>query len=174
MMEVAYHKGKGVMRMKNKKILIISIIAVLILVMSGTVYAYFTTYATASGSVRLNLLDTEISVAKSEFENGKFNIELENIGDAEAFVRVKVLIPDFATVTSDSANWTLNNDGYWYYNPILEAGAPSDILQLNINMSGNETKEFNVVTNVEASRVWYNEDGSTYADWKYTFGSTEE
>lgn len=82
MMEVAYHKGKGVMRMKNKKILIISIIAVLILVMSGTVYAYFTTYATASGSVRLNLLDTEISVAKSEFENGKFNIELENIGDA--------------------------------------------------------------------------------------------
>ena len=51
--------------MKNKKILIISIIAVLILVMSGTVYAYFTTYADASGSVRLNLLDTEISVAKS-------------------------------------------------------------------------------------------------------------
>lgn len=48
--------------MKNKKVLIISIIMILILIMSGTVYAYFTTSAEASGNVMFIFNDTEIAV----------------------------------------------------------------------------------------------------------------
>lgn len=89
--------------MKNKKVLIISIIMILILIMSGTVYAYFTTYAEASGNVTFNFYYTEIAVT-SKLENGKLNINIENIGDEDTFVRAKVLIPDYAKVSSNSAN----------------------------------------------------------------------
>ena len=67
--------------MKNKKVvLIISIIMILILIMSGTVYAYFTTSAEASGNVTFIFNDTEIAVT-SKLENGKLNINIENILD---------------------------------------------------------------------------------------------
>ena len=158
--------------MKNKKILIISIIAVLILIMSGTVYAYFTTYTTASGSVTFILNYTEI-VVTSKFENGKFNVEIENIGDEDTFVRAKILIPDFAKVSSNSANWTLNADGYWYYDTVLEPGDTSATLELNVNVNASETKEFNAVANAEATRVWYDEDGNAYANWKSAYESTD-
>lgn len=117
--------------MKNKKVLIISIIMILILIMSGTVYAYFTTYAEASGNVTFNFYYTEIAVT-SKLENGKLNINIENIGDEDTFVRAKVLIPDYAKVSSNSANWTLKNDGYWHYDKVLEAGNKSTTLQLMI------------------------------------------
>lgn len=85
--------------MKNKKVvLIISIIMILILIMSGTVYAYFTTSAEASGNVTFIFNDTEIAVT-SKLENGKLNINIENIGDEDTFVRAKVLIPDYAKVS---------------------------------------------------------------------------
>lgn len=117
--------------MKNKKVLIISIIMILILIMSGTVYAYFTTYAEASGNVTFIFNDTEIAVT-SKLENGKLNINIENIGDEDTFVRAKVLIPDYAKVSSNSANWTLKTDGYWYYDKVLETGNKSTTLQLMI------------------------------------------
>lgn len=155
--------------MKNKKVLIISIIMILILIMSGTVYAYFTTYAEASGNVTFIFNDTEIAVT-SKLENGKLNIE--NIGDEDTFVRAKVLIPDYAKVSSNSANWTLKIDGYWYYDKVLETGNKSTTLQLNITINDRETREFNAVTNAEAIRVCYNEDGSTYANWQSAYEIT--
>lgn len=155
--------------MKNKKVLIISIIMILILIMSGTVYAYFTTYAEASGNVTFNFYYTEIAVT-SKLENGKLNIE--NIGDEDTFVRAKVLIPDYAKVSSNSANWTLKNDGYWHYDKVLEAGNKSTTLQLNITINDRETREFNAVTNAEAIRVCYNKDGSTYANWQSAYEIT--
>ncbi len=157
--------------MKNKKVLIISIIMILILIMSGTVYAYFTTYAEASGNVTFIFNDTEIAVT-SKLENGKLNINIENIGDEDTFVRAKVLIPDYAKVSSNSANWTLKTDGYWYYDKVLETGNKSTTLQLNITINDRETREFNAVTNAEAIRVCYNEDGSTYANWQSAYEIT--
>ena len=157
--------------MKNKKALIISIIMILILIMSGTVYAYFTTYAEASGNVTFNFYYTEIAVT-SKLENGKLNINIENIGDEDTFVRAKVLIPDCAKVSSNSANWTLKNDGYWHYDKVLEAGNKSTTLQLNITINDRETREFNAVTNAEAIRVCYNKDGSTYANWQSAYEIT--
>lgn len=157
--------------MKNKKVLIISIIMILILIMSGTVYAYFTTYAEASGNVTFVFYDTEIAVT-SKLENGKLNINIENIGDEDTFVRAKVLIPDYAKVSSNSSNWTLKTDGYWYYDKVLETGNKSTTLQLNITINDRETREFNAVTNAEAIRVCYNEDGSTYANWQSAYEIT--
>lgn len=158
--------------MKNKKVvLIISIIMILILIMSGTVYAYFTTSAEASGNVTFIFNDTEIAVT-SKLENGKLNINIENIGDEDTFVRAKVLIPDYAKVSSNSANWTLKTDGYWYYDKVLETGNKSTTLQLNITINDRETREFNAVTNAEAIRVCYNDDGSTYANWQSVYEIT--
>ena len=157
--------------MKNKKVLILSIIVTLILIMSGAVYAYFTTNAEASGNVTFNFYYTEIAVT-SKLENGKLNINIENIGDEDTFVRAKVLIPDYAKVSSNSDNWTLKTDGYWYYDKVLETGNKSTTLQLNITINDRETREFNAVTNAEAIRVCYNEDGSTYANWQSAYEIT--
>ena len=48
----------------------------------------------------------------------------------------------------------------------------STTLQLNITINDRETREFNAVTNAEAIRVCYNDDGSTYANWQSAYEIT--
>mgnify|MGYP006978606104 CR=1 FL=1 len=46
------------------------------------------------------------------------------------------------------------------------------VQQLNITINDRETREFNAVTNAEAIRVCYNDDGSTYANWQSAYEIT--
>ena len=74
----------------------------------GTAMAYFTTYATASGGVSLSL-DNAVTVPEEEVSNWTKHITVQNTGDIDCFVRVKVFAgdkyQDGLTYADDEGKW---------------------------------------------------------------------
>ena len=58
----------------------------------GSAMAYFTTYSTAGGGVKMNMGFTETVPKEDVDENGK-HITIENTGDYDCFVRVTAFAP---------------------------------------------------------------------------------
>lgn len=140
---------------------------------AGSASAYFTTYATARGGHTIRLGNR--SQVREEFSQWTKHISLENTGDTESYVRVKVFAGSmYGLEYGGSALWSEGEDGYWYYEEILPAGAATDVLDVQITLptvtdeAGNQiayTEDFNVVVIQECTAVRYREDGTPYADW---------
>ena len=106
-------------RFLKKKTVWLTVVAVA-LAGSMTIHsaiAYFTTYATASGSHPISIgSKTEIV---EEFDNWTKHIQIQNTGENECFVRVKVFCGSQFTVqfSGEAGAWEeRDGDGYWYYN----------------------------------------------------------
>lgn len=114
--------------MKKKIIIICSIMLAILTIFIYKVSAYFTTYVEAVGEARIYVGNAcEIIINKNVQFNNKNNqiitLNCENIGDRSGGIRLKILCP--STLNIDyilGDNWTLNDDGYIYYNEPLEAG----------------------------------------------------
>lgn len=143
--------------------------------------AYFTTYVSAGGShvVRLGS-QTEIHEELSAMTK---HISITNTSPInDCFVRVKVFYGGYLNVSyqdkSENGNlWTFNQeDGYWYYGPILPAGASTEILDVKIgDLPEDFDKEsFNVVVIQECTPVVYGEDGKATADWSTVYTDYEK
>ena len=146
-------RRKGVENMTTKKkVLAIALIVMMIAVASAGSFAYFTAEETAHNVITTGGIDIELVESKMDPETGALLpfenlegvmpgeeiskiVEVENIGEAPAFVRVKVTKnieladgvvgePDLDLLKIDfnTDDWTLGNDGYYYYNQILEGG----------------------------------------------------
>lgn len=137
----------------------------------GSAMAYFTTYSTASGGVKMDMGFTETIPEEKVDTDGK-HITIKNVGDYECFVRVKV----FAEREVDykpSEGWTLKDDGYWYYEAVLPAGeSTTELLVTYTFPEGDEKEEFDIVVIQECTPVYYDEEGNPKADWNYVI--TEE
>lgn len=143
---------------------------------SGRAMAYFTTYALASGEGTL-VLGTPQTEITEEVINGTKQVTLQNIGDYECYVRLKVFAADADTINySYSQNWTQREDGYFYYEPILTPkgteGSTADRFDIEISALKETPEEdsllpseFNVIVIQEYTMVLYDEAGSPYADW---------
>ena len=108
--------------LRKNKILIISIIALLILLATArAVYAYLTNYIGGTGNIVLQLDNPKIEITESSQGNSK-GISIKNVSGSNEYVRVKVVTPQTVTANSSSTNWTLKNDGYYYYNSVIENG----------------------------------------------------
>lgn len=64
-------------------------------------------------------------------------LTIENTGESAAYVRVKVTVSvsdetltadDCVTLDIDTENWTYQEDGYYYYNTVLEPGESTEPL----------------------------------------------
>ena len=81
----------------------------------------------------------------------------------------------------DGTQWTIGDDGYWYYESVLPAGETTK-QELNISYqfpSGDEkASEFNVVVIQECTPVLFDANGNAYADWNHAVtadsGDTQE
>ena len=81
----------------------------------------------------------------------------------------------------DGTQWTIGDDGYWYYESVLPAGETTK-QELNISYqfpSGDgKASEFNVVVIQECTPVLFDENGNAYADWNHAVtadsGDTQE
>ena len=69
-------------------------------------------------------------------------------------------------------SWTLEEDGYWYYDAVLNPGESTeellallDRISLNQDTENGEQQEFNVIVVQEETRALYDGDGNPYADW---------
>ena len=153
----------------NKKpvILAAAALALTVSLSVGSALAYFTAYSTAKGTVPLNIGFTETVPEETVDENGK-HVVINNIGDYDCFVRVKVFSDIEVTYNpKNTDDWTDGGDGYWYYNPVLPAGEKTSELVVSFEYPTGEdkTEEFNIIVIQECTPVVYNADGSAAADW---------
>ena len=138
----------------------------------GSAMAYFTTYTTAGGGVKMNMGFTE-TIPIETVKDGK-HVTIKNIGNYDCFVRVKAFAPVAVALTYNAPDpkggWTDRGDGYWYYDEVLPAKAKTT-KELNIKYtfpSGDDKpEEFNIVVIQECTPVLYDEDGNPYADWNH-------
>lgn len=137
----------------------------------GTAMAYFTTYATASGGAEVSLGFTTTEPGE-QFIDGAKHIVIENTGDYDCFVRVRILFGDKYKdyVDVHGENWeTREGDGgnyYYYKNPLLKGKKTPNELLAEIKVREMEfTDDFNVIVVQECTPVLYDESGNPYADW---------
>lgn len=142
--------------------------------------AYFTTYVSAGGGEVVHLgAQTEIHEDVSQMTK---HIVLRNTSQInECFVRVKVFYADPFTVeytdVAGNGDWyQQNDDGYWYYRPILPPGGVTTQFDAKIVVPEDFDRDsFNVVVIQECTPVLYDDNGNPYADWNMTYTEyTEE
>lgn len=144
--------------------------------------AYFTTYVSAGGSHVVNL-GSQTEIHENKVTNMTKHIFITNNSQTnDCFVRVKVFAGDLLKIsfkdTSESGNlWTYSEeDGYWYYGPILPAGASTEILDAKIEVPENfDQDSFNVVVIQECTPVIYDEKtGNPSADWNIVYSAYQQ
>ena len=167
--------------MKKKKGLAVLLPAALVLVLTGGMcvgeaLAYFTTCASASGRVQVDLNFTETETG-DEVKDWTKHISIENTGNSQCFVRVRVLAGEkyqkYLSYTSEGeGSWALKEDGYWYYDSVLDSGertadllAVLDRALINQDTENGSQEEFIVIVVQEYTPVLYDEAGTPYADW---------
>ena len=131
------------------------------------VYAYFTTYATAKGTVPVSLgTRTELT---EEYADWKKTISVKNTGDVTVYVRVKVFGGSQFTITAEGTNWSLGTDGYYYYSLPVAVGETTENIVASIEKTTDVTSSFNIIVVQECTPVMYDEDGNPLtaetADW---------
>lgn len=136
----------------------------------GTAMAYFTTYAVAEGGVTLDLGFTE-TVPNEEVVNGKKEIQIENTGDYDCYVRLKALTGDAYkdditySEPDQAGKWTPGADGYYYYSDIVAAGELTSQIDVAFVLREENPVDFNVIIIQECTPVLYDASGNPYADW---------
>ncbi len=133
--------------------------------------AYFTASASANGKVAVAIEDTHTSISESGEGQTKV-ISVANTEQTPCYVRVAVLMPESISAAYAGTNWSYNEqDQYYYYSEILNAGESADDLTLTIDTTNAlaDAKltyaDFNVIVIPESAKVLYDENGSPYADW---------
>lgn len=137
--------------------------------------AYFTTYVSAGGGGVVNLGSS--TVIDEEVEEMTKLITITNPSDrSDCFVRVKVFSGTEVTATvSGDGNWRHGENDYWYYTPVLPAGASTTVLNAKINVpEGFDKDNFNVVVVQECTPVVYDENGNETADWNTVIGGEDD
>ena len=158
--------------MKNKTSYVIAAMALTAVMTAGIgqAWAYFTTYAQAEGGYPIHLGDrTEIT---EEFSDWTKHVAVTSDPEsAPAYVRVKAFSGSLYTLEYSSAvsgDWTPGDDGYYYYNKILNGGETTTGLNISIGGIPEDAEDgdtFNVVVIYESTPVRYDSAGAEYADW---------
>ena len=157
----------------------------------GSAIAYFTTYATASGSAQIDLGFT-VTEPNEEVSDWTKRIVIDNTGDYDCYVRVKALVGDkykeYVT-TEAPEGWTEGGDGFYYYSGIVPAGGSTpgnledpddpDVLRVKLDKEKissilGEKDDFNVIIIQESTPVLYDEEGRPYADWNVILDSVQD
>ena len=164
------------MRKLHKKPLVLAAAAIALTgsLTVGSAMAYFTTYATAGGGVKMNMGFTTTVPDEKIDEKGKhvtclpstIRCQIRQCHRRKCFDSDETIIIAFI----DDGGWQAGDDGYWYYESVLPAGETTK-QELNISYqfpSGDEkASEFNVVVIQECTPVLFDANGNAYADWNH-------
>ena len=141
-------------------------------------WGYFTTYAQAKGGYPLYLgQETEIH---EDFSDWTKHVTIENTSElSPVFVRARGFTDSSHSLTysAPEGGWH-EEEGWWYYEAILQPGETTKTLDVKISFPAGEEPEegdeFNVVVVYESTLVLYDKDGNPYADWSNVLTSYEE
>lgn len=135
--------------------------------------AYFTTHVAAEGGQVIELGAT--STIEEEVSNMTKHVVLTNTGKQACFVRIKAFAgEDFLLeYLGEAEDWKAGEDGYWYYQKVLQAGEKTQNLDIKIHLPSQEyTKDFNVIVIQETAPAVYDAEGNASADWTRVMDTT--
>lgn len=146
----------------------------------GTANAYFTSYVEMVGGFPIEMGDmTEIT---ETFSNWTKYVRISNAAGSEpVYIRARAFCSSAYELVyvDESGRWSLGDDGFYYYDSIVNGGEETAELQVrieNVPEDITEPTSFNVVVVYESTPVRYDEAGNPYADWsrKLDSGSMDE
>ena len=176
----------------KRKILILSVLAILLAILAANTLAYFTADTTAhnvitSGgvSIKLNEWANEARTEKFEDKTGVMPgaevtkiVEVENVGTGTAWVRVQVVLdvyaeggkeqlpPDPVTLDFNETDWKYF-DGYYYYNYPLDPGETTEPLFTTVSFNAamdNRYQDSDLFLDVNAFAVQSANNGTGALD----------
>ncbi|MGN1167948.1 MAG: hypothetical protein ACI4S2_16130 [Lachnospiraceae bacterium] len=156
----------------NKKVISLAACALVLIVGLSVkpAMAYFTASVSANGKVAIAIDDTHAKITESGSGETKV-ISVANTESTPCYVRVAVIMPESIKATYVGAGWSLNDDGYYYYENILQPDESATELTLSIDTTNAlaDAKltyaDFNVIVIPESAKVLYDENGNAYAGW---------
>jgi hypothetical protein len=157
----------------NKKIICLAAVAALLVagLKVESSLAYFTTYSTAEGGAKISLGSSKTELIE-EVSDWTKRVQVENTGERPCYVRIQAFSGKELSYSDENGKWTKGSDGCYYYSEILEAGARSEVLKIEIKGISEDTADsFNVIVLQESTPVLYNDEGEPYADWDLTVSS---
>lgn len=155
------------MRVKNKTVLFVCILAFLCVLPAKETLAYFTAYTESAGGHAL-ALKPETRIKETYKDNVK-KIQIENTGPADCFVRVKVLSGNKVALSCKGEGWTEKDDGYWYYEDVLPSAGLTRVLEVAVAIPDGwqaSSGSVNVIVIQECAPVCERE-GKLYGDWEH-------
>ena len=158
---------KGTKRTKKFWAVVCAVIVASLMCASFS-FAYFTDYDRASGKTGLSLgWETNI---KEEMDGNNKSITIENIGETDTIIRVRVFAGDFVTVEDRGLEkyWKQEGD-WWYYDRILAPGQETTELYAEVKAADAGADDFEVTVVHESARTVYenNKTLKTPEDWAY-------
>ncbi len=73
---------------------------------------------------------------------------------------VKVIAASQFDIQASGSNWSLSDDGYWYYSQVVPVGGKTEPIVAAITVSEKVKTSFNVVVVQECAPVTYDENGN--------------
>lgn len=171
----------------KRKIFACSLVAICLSVIVGCTIAFFTSEEKAentitAGNIEIDLLESVNSEEKISIMPGtdvKKVVQVKNVGDHPAYVRVKVnkeielaenqqgqTDPNLIGVDVNTDFWT-EKDGFYYYNGVLKAGEVTEPVFTKIGFSidmGNMYQNSTAVVNTNAYAVQSENNGDAPLD----------
>ena len=140
--------------MKNKWKVLAVLAVVLVLVASlGSAISYFTTYAEAKGG---HILNMGTQIEEEVYDWTKHVVITSKENTIPVYVRAKAIAPSQFGLIYSGEGWTLGDDGFYYYDAVLEGGKETSELLVEIHDIPTDVKEgddFNVVVVYECTRA---------------------
>ena len=165
----------------KRKILILSVLAILLAILAANTLAYFTADTAAHNVITTGNVDIALNEWAHEARTEKFEdktgvmpgaevtkiVEVENVGTGTAWVRVQVVLdvyaeggkeqlpPDPVTLDFNETDWKYF-DGYYYYNYPLDPGETTEPLFTSVafdDQMGNEYQNSTAHVDVNAYAV---------------------
>ncbi len=156
--------------MKKSAILLAVVAAVLVMAANlPLAWGYFSTYTEAKGGVPLLPWENETEIREEMYDWQK-HVVISNAEDSgPVYVRAKAFGGDEYGLTYETGDsWTLGDDGFCYYNAILQPGEETPELLVtihNLPEDPEKDQQFNVVVVYESTPVSYDEAGNPFANW---------
>lgn len=151
-------------------VLALAAVALALMAQLPMAWGYFSTYTEAKGRVVLQPWKVETEINEKVSDWTKHVVVTNSADGSPVYVRAKAFAGEGLDITYETGgNWTLGEDGYYYYNGILEPKAETPELLVKINnppKEGEDGQQFNVVVIYESTPVRYNEAGDAFADWQ--------
>lgn len=136
----------------------------------GIANAYFTTYVTAKGGYEIAWHKEKIEEVYNDWTKTITISSEEN--SIPVYVRAKAFAGSTYELKYMGKDWTYREDGYYYYNNVLNGGETTSALNVIISKIPIQPKQgenFNVIVIYETTPVQYDEEGNMIAcgdaDW---------